>query len=35
MSDLIYIGVIIAFFLLALGYVAVCDALGEGGKNGS
>jgi hypothetical protein len=35
MTDLIYIGVIIAFFLLALGYVALCDALRKGGGNGS
>ncbi len=32
MVDLIYIGVIVAFFLLALAYVAGCDALRKGGE---
>ncbi len=30
MADLIYIGIIIAFFLLALAYVAGCDSLKKG-----
>ena len=30
MLDLIYVGVIIAFFLLALVYVKACDALRKG-----
>jgi hypothetical protein len=32
MVDLIYLGVIIVFFLLALAYVAACDALAKGGR---
>ncbi len=31
MIDLIYIGVIVGFFLIAIGYIAVCDALRKGG----
>lgn len=31
MLDLIYLGVIIMFFLLALAYVTACDALRKGG----
>lgn len=30
MLDLIYIGIIIAFFLVALGYIAACEALNNG-----
>lgn len=32
MLDIIYIAVIIAFFLLALAYIAGCDALSKRGK---
>ncbi len=32
MTDLIYIGVIVAFFLLALAYIAACDAPNKGGN---
>lgn len=33
MADLIYSGIIVVFFLVALAYVAGCEALGKGGKN--
>ncbi len=32
MQDLIYIGVIFAFFMIAIGYVKACDALNNGGR---
>lgn len=32
MTDFIYIGIIVAFFLLALAYIAACEALGKGGS---
>jgi hypothetical protein len=32
MEDLIYIGIIIGFFLLALAYIAGCDSLSKGAK---
>lgn len=32
MLDLIYIGIIVAFFLIAIAYVAACDALRKGGR---
>jgi hypothetical protein len=31
-TDLIYIGIIIAFFLSALAYIAGCDSLKKGAK---
>ncbi len=33
MVDLIYLTLIIGFFLLALAYVAACDALAKGGQD--
>jgi hypothetical protein len=33
MSDLIYVAVIGGFFLLALSYLAGCDALNKGAKS--
>ncbi len=33
MVDLIYIAVIIAFFLLSLGYIKFCESLQKGEKN--
>jgi hypothetical protein len=33
MVDLIYLALIVGFFLIALAYVAACDALREGGKD--
>ena len=33
MLDLIYIGAIIGFFLLALAYLKSCEALRNGGAN--
>ena len=30
MLDLVYIGVIVAFFILALVYLAACDAMKKG-----
>ncbi len=32
MLDLIYIGVIVLFFLVALGYITVCEALKKEGE---
>ena len=32
MTDLIFIGAIIAFFLIAIGYMAACDSLRKGAK---
>lgn len=32
MTDLIFIGAIIAFFLIAIAYVAACDSLRKGAK---
>lgn len=32
MTDLIYIGIIVVFFLLALAYLAGCEALGKGAE---
>ena len=32
MLDLLFLGIIIAFFLLALIYIAACDRLRKGGK---
>ena len=32
MLDLIYMGITIAFFLIALGYIWLCGALQEGRK---
>ena len=33
MLDLIFIAVIIGFFVLSVGYVAVCDKLRKGAKS--
>lgn len=33
MLDLIYLGVIVAFFALALAYIAACDALRKGERD--
>ena len=33
MSDVIYIAAIIAFFVLALAYIAACDRLRKGAKH--
>lgn len=33
MSDLIFIGIIIGFFLLALAYIAGCENLRKGAKS--
>lgn len=33
MVDLIYIGIIVGFFLLAIAYIAACDSLRKGAKN--
>jgi hypothetical protein len=32
MTDLIFIGVIVGFFLIAIGYVASCESLRKGAK---
>lgn len=33
MVDLLFLAIIIAFFLLALAYIAACDALSREGDN--
>lgn len=33
MLDLLFLGVIVAFFLLALVYIAACDGLRKGDKS--
>lgn len=32
MQDLLYVGVIVVFFLLAIGYAFFCESLGRGGS---
>ncbi len=32
MTDLIFIGVILGFFLIAIGYMAACESLRKGAK---
>jgi hypothetical protein len=32
MLDLIFVGIIVVFFVLAVGYIAACDSLRKGAK---
>lgn len=32
MTDLIFIGVILGFFIIAIGYMAACESLRKGAK---
>lgn len=34
MGDVIFVGVLLAFFLVALGYVRLCDRIGRDGTEG-